>query len=145
MPAWSAIKAVPYALFKSVSIVLRKLNLREYRKVNSYDAMSRAKAYIDAGADGIMIHSRKKDPSEIFEFCEKYQRIENRKPLVVVPSSFNQVTEDELQLKGVNIVIYANQLLRAAYPAMRKVAESILINHRSLECDSSLMKISEIL
>lgn len=109
------------------------------------DAMSRAKAYIDAGADGIMIHSRKKDPSEIFKFCAKYQQIENRKPLVVVPSSFNQVTEDELQSKGVNIVIYANQLLRAAYPAMRKVAESILTNHRSLECDSSLMKISEIL
>ena len=109
------------------------------------DALLRAKAYIDAGADGIMIHSRKKEPSEIFDFCTAYQRVENRKPLVVVPSSFNQVTEDELQSKGVNIVIYANQLLRAAYPAMRKVAESILINHRSLECDSSLMKISEIL
>ena len=109
------------------------------------DAITRAKAYLEAGADGIMIHSRKKDPTEIFEFCDAYRKIPDRKPLVVVPSSFNQVTEQELQDKGVNIVIYANQLLRAAYPAMKKVAESILTNHRSLECDSSLMKIKDIL
>lgn len=109
------------------------------------DAITRAKAYLEAGADGIMIHSRKKDPKEIFEFCDAYRQLPNRKPLVVVPSSFNQVTEDELQAKGVNIVIYANQLLRAAYPAMKSVAESILTNHRSLECDSSLMKIKDIL
>lgn len=109
------------------------------------DAITRAKAYLEAGADGIMIHSRKKEPKEIFEFCDAYRQLPNRKPLVVVPSSFNQVTEDELQAKGVNIVIYANQLLRAAYPAMKSVAESILTNHRSLECDSSLMKIKDIL
>ena len=109
------------------------------------DAITRAKAYLEAGADGIMIHSRKKDPKEIFDFCDAYGKLPNRKPLVVVPSSFNQVTEDELQAKGVNIVIYANQLLRAAYPAMKNVAESILTNHRSLECDSSLMKIKDIL
>lgn len=109
------------------------------------DAITRAKAYLDAGADGIMIHSRKKDPDEIFTFCDEYAKLPNRKPLVVVPSSFNQVTEDELAAKGVNVVIYANQLLRAAYPAMKKVAESILTNHRSLECDSELMSIKSIL
>lgn len=109
------------------------------------DAILRAKAYLEAGADGIMIHSRKKDPSEIFAFCDLYGKLPNRKPLVVVPSCFNQVKEDELAKKGVNVVIYANQLLRAAYPAMKKVAESILTNHRSLECDSELMSIKDIL
>lgn len=109
------------------------------------DALTRAKAYLEAGADGIMIHSRKKDPSEIFEFCEQYNKLPNRKILVAVPSSYNSVTEDELADKGVNVVIYANQLLRAAYPAMKQVAESILKNHRSLECDSSLMSIKDIL
>lgn len=109
------------------------------------DALNRAKAYIEAGADGIMIHSRKKEPSEIFAFCDKYRLLSNHKPLVVVPSSFNQVTESELQEHGVNIVIYANQLLRAAYPAMKNVAESILTYHRSLECDKQLMSIKEIL
>lgn len=109
------------------------------------DAIERAKAYIEAGADGIMIHSRKKDPQEIFDFCERYNQLPNRKILVAVPSSYNSVTEEALQEKGVNVVIYANQLLRAAYPAMLAVAESILTNHRSLECDSSLMSIKEIL
>ena len=109
------------------------------------DAMQRAKAYLEAGADGIMIHSRKKDPAEIFAFCERYNELPNRKILVAVPSSYNQVTEDELSAHGINIVIYANQLLRAAYPAMKSVAESILTNHRSLECDNQLMSIKEIL
>jgi phosphoenolpyruvate phosphomutase len=109
------------------------------------DAMQRAKAYLDAGADGIMIHSRTKDPAEIFEFCDLYGQLPNRKCLVVVPSSYNTVTEDELAEHGANIVIYANQLLRAAYPAMKSVAESILTHHRSYECDSQLMSIKEIL
>lgn len=109
------------------------------------DAIARAKAYLEAGADGIMIHSRKKDPAEIFAFCEAYNKLPGRKPLVAVPSSYNQVTEDELASHGVNIVIYANQLLRAAYPAMKSVAESILTHHRSLECDQSLMRIKDIL
>lgn len=109
------------------------------------DALKRAKAYLDAGADGIMIHSRRKDPDEIFMFCDAYNQLPNRKPLVVVPSSYNYVTEDELVAHGVNVVIYANQLLRAAYPAMKSVAESILTHHRSLECDKSLMSIKDIL
>jgi len=109
------------------------------------DAIKRAKAYLDAGADGIMIHSRKKDPSEIFEFCKKYSKIKNKKTLVVVPSSFNTVTEDELKDYGVNIIIYANQLLRSAYPAMKKTAESILKNKRSAECDKDMLPIKDIL
>ena len=109
------------------------------------DALERAKAYLAAGADGIMIHSRKKEPDEILEFCKKFREFEIRKPLVVVPSSFNSITEGELQGVGVNIVIYANHLLRSAFPAMQKTAESILQNSRSLECDEHLLSIKEIL
>lgn len=109
------------------------------------DAITRAKAYLNAGADGIMIHSRRKSPDEIFEFCELYKNIPNKKTLVAVPSSYNSVTEDELISKGVNVVIYANHLLRSAYPAMLRTAESILENQRSLECDKNLMSINNIL
>lgn len=109
------------------------------------DAITRAKAYIDAGADGIMIHSRQKTPDEIFNFCVAYNQFDNRKPLVAVPSSYNQVTEEELQKYGVNIVIYANQLLRSAYPAMVDTARSILEHHRSAECDSHMLSLKEIL
>lgn len=109
------------------------------------DAILRAKSYLSAGADGIMIHSREKDPSEILEFCRHYKSFGNNKPLVVVPSSFNSVTERELEDAGVNIVIYANQLLRSAFPAMKKTAETILKNGRSLECDENLLSIKEIL
>ena len=109
------------------------------------DAIKRARSYLDAGADGIMIHSRNKAPDEIFEFCDIYKTIENKKPLIVVPSSFNTVTEDELYKRGVNIVIYANHLLRSAYPAMLNTAKSILENKRSFECDEKLLSIKEIL
>lgn len=109
------------------------------------DAFTRAKAYLEAGADGIMIHSREKTPDEIFEFCDRYKDLENRKPLVVVPSSYNQVTEKELIERGVNVVIYANHLLRSAYPAMMKTAESILTHQRSAECDEHMLSIKEIL
>ena len=109
------------------------------------DALKRAKAYIKAGADGIMIHSRKKEPDEILEFCDEYKKIKQKKPLVVVPSSFNSITEEELLNHGVNIVIYANHLLRSAYPSMLDTAKSILENGRSLECDESLMSIKDIL
>ena len=109
------------------------------------DALERAEAYLAAGADGIMIHSRKKDSNEIFEFCNHYNNFQNRKPLVVVPSSFNSVTETELESQGVNIVIYANHLLRSAYPAMTATANSILKNKRSLESDDKLLSIKKIL
>lgn len=109
------------------------------------DAIKRAEAYLEAGADGIMIHSRQKSPDEIFQFCERYATLPGRKTLVVVPSSYNSVTETELVARGVNIVIYANHLLRSAYPAMVDTAKSILIHQRSAECDSRLMTINEIL
>lgn len=109
------------------------------------DAFVRAQAYLEAGADGIMIHSREKSPAEIFEFCNLYGTLPNRKPLVVIPSSYNIVTEQELLAHGVNIVIYANQLLRSAYPAMLETAKSILTHQRSLECDARMLSINEIL
>jgi phosphoenolpyruvate phosphomutase len=109
------------------------------------DAMNRAEAYINAGADSIMIHSRQKDGKEIIEFCNRYNKLNNRVPLVAVPSSYNHITESELVKLGVNIVIYANHLLRAAYPAMIDVAKTILSNERSLEADNKLMSIKEIL
>ena len=109
------------------------------------DALTRAKAFVKAGADGIMIHSRKKDPAEIFEFCDKFREFDQKTPIVVVPTSFNSVTEEELAQHGVNIVIYANQLMRAAFPAMKEAAELILTNHRALEADDMLMPFKEII
>ncbi|MCP4154650.1 MAG: phosphoenolpyruvate mutase [bacterium] len=109
------------------------------------NALTRAKAYIAAGADGIMIHSKEKTPDEILEFCRKYGEFQQKVPLVVVPSTYNSITEDELKNAGVRIVIYANQLLRSAYPAMIKTAETILMNRRSLETNEMCMPIKEIL
>ena len=109
------------------------------------DAIDRAKAYIEAGTDAVMIHSKLKDPNEIFEFCEKYKSFEKNVPLMVVPSSFNSVTEKEWIDKGVSIVCYANHMLRSAYPAMLSVATSILEHGRSLECEDSCLSINEIL
>lgn len=109
------------------------------------DAILRAKAYIEAGADGIMIHSKEKEPAEIFEFCERYKELDTKIPLVAVPSSYSQVTESELKDMGVNIVIYANHLIRSAFPAMVKTAENILENERALEADANCMPIKEIL
>ncbi len=109
------------------------------------DALTRAFAYVKAGADGIMIHSRKKDPAEIFEFCDKFRAEDKETPIVVVPTSFNSVTEEELSEHGVNIVIYANQLTRSAFPAMQNTAMEILTNHRALEVDSKLMPFKEII
>lgn len=109
------------------------------------DAINRAKAYIDAGADGIMIHSKEKSPREILNFCSEYKKLEKRVPLVAVPSTYNTISEKELEDSGVNVVIYANQLLRSAYPAMIETAELILENERSHEADNKMMPISEIL
>lgn len=109
------------------------------------DALLRARRYIEAGAQGIMIHSREKSPDEIYEFCQRYQEFGKGIPLVVVPTSFNQVYEEELSAHGVNVVIYANHLLRSAYPAMKNVAECILKNGRSLEVDEQCMPIKEVL
>lgn len=109
------------------------------------DALDRAFAYVKAGADGIMIHSRKKDPAEVFEFCDKFRYQDKETPIVVVPTSFSSVTEEELMDHGVKIVIYANQLTRSAFPAMQNTAIEILKNHRAHETDSKLMPINEII
>jgi phosphoenolpyruvate phosphomutase len=107
-------------------------------------AIERARAYIEAGADGIMIHSSEKDPAEIFKFCDEYVKFANV-PLVAVPTSYNHVTEEELCKRGVKIVIYANHLLRSAFPAMKQTAESILRHGRSLEADQMCMSIKDII
>ena len=109
------------------------------------DALNRARAYRSAGADGIMIHSRRKEPDEIFTFCEAFREYDADCPLVVVPSSYNRTYESELQARGANVVIYANHLLRSAYPAMLSTARTILANERSAECDDELMSIGAIL
>ncbi len=109
------------------------------------DALNRANAYIDSNADGILIHSREKSPKEIFQFCTEYRKFNTKKPLVVVPTSYNKVFEKELVDEGVSIIIYANHLLRAAYPSMVKTAQTILNNKRSLEADDDLISIKEIL
>jgi phosphoenolpyruvate phosphomutase len=109
------------------------------------DALERAFAYTKAGADGIMIHSRLKDPSEIIEFVTKFRKKDDITPIVVVPTSFNSVTTDEFSKIGVNVIIYANHMLRAAYPGMMKVAKSILKNKRSFEAEPDCMKIKDIL
>ena len=109
------------------------------------DALNRAQAFVEAGADGIMIHSRKKDPDEILEFCDKFREKDKATPIVVVPSSFNTITEEELSDHGVNIVIYANQLTRSAFPAMEKTAKDILRYHRAKEVDEKLMPIKDII
>jgi phosphoenolpyruvate phosphomutase len=109
------------------------------------DALTRADAYIKAGADGIMIHSRHKDPAEIIEFMQKFRASDQDTPVVVVPTSFNAVTIEEFEEMGVNVVITANHMLRSAYPAMLKVAKSVLKNGRSLEAEPDCMSIKEIL
>lgn len=109
------------------------------------DALDRAFAFVGAGADAIMIHSRKKDPAEIFEFVEKFRKEDKATPIVVVPTSFNSVTEQEFKERGVNVVIYANQLTRSGFPAMQNVARTILTNHRAKEADDMCMPIKDII
>ena len=109
------------------------------------DALHRAEAYIDSGADGIMIHSNRENPEEILSFCSEYKSFAKSAPLVAVPTTYNQITEDELVRAGVNIVIYANHLLRSAYPAMKTVAQSILKHGRSFEASENCMPIKDII
>lgn len=109
------------------------------------DALKRAEAYIKAGADGIMIHSKEKKPDEILEFCSKYKNFSNKVPLIAVPTSYNSLYEQDLARAGVNVVIYANHMLRSAYPSMVETAKSILLNERSYELDQKIMPIKEII
>jgi len=109
------------------------------------DALRRARAFVGAGADAIMIHSRKRDPAEIFEFVERFRSTDTATPIVVVPTSFNTVTEEEFKARGVNVVIYANQLTRSGFPAMQRAARTILEHHRAKECDDLCMSIKDII
>ena len=109
------------------------------------DALDRAQAYIEAGADAIMIHSCESELTEIKEFCKAYQNLVGKVPLVAVPTTYNQVYESELTEMGFSVVIYANHLLRSAYPAMLKTAESILKHGRSKEADADCISTKDIL
>lgn len=110
------------------------------------DAFMRAKIYIDAGADAVMIHSKEKDGRDIFQFMEKFRAYSSNIPIVVVPTTYNQFTEEELHAKGANIIIHANHLLRSAYPAMMKTAQSILTNGNSKQASADYcMSIKEVL
>ena len=109
------------------------------------DALTRAFAFVEAGADAIMIHSRRKDPAEICEFLQKFREKDATTPVVLVPTSFNSVKEEEWKELGANIIIYANQLMRATVPAIQKAATMILENHRAQECDAMLMPFQEII
>ena len=109
------------------------------------DAIKRAKAYINAGADGIMIHSKDTKPDEILEFCRNYQKLDTGIPLVVVPSTYGIITEKQLSDARVSVIIYANQLLRSAYPSMKNVAETILRSQHASSVDNDCMNIKDIL
>lgn len=109
------------------------------------DAMERALAYIEAGADGIMIHSKDKSGEDIKSFCKDLRKVHSNVPIVVVPTTYNHITEDELAEWGANVVIYANHMLRSAYPAMVNTAKSILTHGRSYEANDLCMPVKEIL
>ena len=109
------------------------------------DALARASAYVEAGAEGIMIHSKEASPDEVLAFCREYAKLEHKAPLVAVPTSYCGITEAKLIDAGVQVVIYANHLLRSAYPAMVSTAESILEHGRSLEASEACMPIAEVL
>jgi phosphoenolpyruvate phosphomutase len=109
------------------------------------DALERARAYVAAGADGIMIHSKEKSGDDVKEFCQKFRAEYSEVPLVLVPTTYNRFTEKELAAWGATIIIYANHMLRASYPAMMKAAKMILENGRSFETDNVCMPIKEIL
>jgi phosphoenolpyruvate phosphomutase len=109
------------------------------------DAVRRAFAYVDAGADGVMIHSRKEEPKEIFEFAKIFRKEYQNIPLVSIPTTYNEVFEEQLEDNGFDIVIYANHLMRASYPAMTNAAKSILLHSRSKEIEDSLINIKEAL
>lgn len=109
------------------------------------DALNRARIYTEAGADGIMIHSRDKNPKSVFDFAKTYRQEFPDTPLVCVPTTYNHVTDEELEAHGFNIVIYANHMLRASHPSMLKTAKKILDSGRTLEVEDSITSIADIL
>lgn len=112
---------------------------------NLNDALKRAEAYSKSGADAILIHSKEKKPNQIIQFSKKFVKSKYRKPIVAVPSTYSSTYEKTLQESGVNVIIYANHLLRASYPSMMKVAESILKFERSKEAEKNIIPIKEII
>ncbi len=109
------------------------------------DALKRARAYIDSGVDGIMIHSKQKTPDEIISFCKEYSKFDKKVPLVAVPTTYAKINEKELEDLGVTVVIYANHLLRSGYLAMKKTAESILKDGRACDSEKFCSPVKEIL
>lgn len=109
------------------------------------DALTRCDAYVRAGADGVMIHSCRPEPDEVYAFMEAFRRDHPATPIVVVPTTYNTATEAELAAHGANIVIHANHLLRSAFPAMLKTAELTLLNGRTREADELCLSIKDIL
>lgn len=109
------------------------------------DAIERCTAYVKAGADGIMIHSKNKSPDEVIKFCDAFKPLFPDTPIIAVPTTYNTITEEELNQHGINIVIHANQLIRSAFPSMKRTAETILQNGRSYETNDDCMPIKEIL
>jgi len=109
------------------------------------DALNRARIYIDSGADAIMIHSREETPDEVFEFCRQFRENTDRVPLVVAPTTYNGTSEQEFIEAGVQVVIYANHLLRSSYPNMVRTAESILRHGRAKEAEEFCMPIADCL
>ena len=109
------------------------------------DALERCHAYVKAGADGVMIHSKSKTPDEVYAFCDAFRAVDAKTPIIVVPTTYNGETEEQLAAHGINVVIHANHLIRSAFPAMQATAKSILENGRSKEADQLCMSIKEIL
>ena len=126
-----------------------KQYLKEIEEVevdeDNKDALKRAEVYSKAGADAILIHSKEKTPTEIFSFAKEFKKSKNFIPLVSVPSTYSKVYEKDLIKNGFKLVIYANQLLRAAYPAMQSVAKKILENNRAYEVENKIIPIKEII
>ncbi len=133
----NALKTVDFMIIaRCESLILEK---------GMVDALTRCEAYVKAGADAVMIHSKKKSPDEILEFCDKFRGNNKGVPIVVVPTTYNIITEEELASHGVNIVIHANQLIRSMFPAMQQTAKTILQNGRSYETNESCMSIKDII
>ena len=130
-------------LSEDFMIIARVESLILEKGVN--DALERAFAYVYAGADGIMIHSKSTVPDEVLGFCDRFREKDNKTPLVVVPTAFSSIKEEMLKQHGVNIVIYANQLTRSAFPAMVSTAQDILRYHRAKEVEGRMMPIGDII
>jgi phosphoenolpyruvate phosphomutase len=109
------------------------------------EALNRAKIYVSAGADGIMIHSRNKSGEDAIDFIRQFRKFNKKIPIVIIPTSFSHISESEFWDIGANIVIYANHLLRASYPAMKNIAEQILLDERAVNCENQIMSMKEIL